>query len=95
MFHPNGISYFSLGKDNLVLEYDLRYKGIFNKYNLNAEPSHLQVTIDGTIAISDFSGAMNWFSKDGSFIKSNKGTYGIGLFAIDQTGDILLVSRER
>ena len=95
MFHPEGNSYFSLGKDNLALEYDLRRKGILNRFQLDAEPTHLQVTNGGNLVISDASGSINWFGGDGGFLASNKGNSGATLFSVEQTGNVLLVARER
>lgn len=34
LFHPMGNSFFSLGKDNFLFEYELRFRGYLNKIKL-------------------------------------------------------------
>ena len=34
-FHPRGNTYFSIGKDHLVYEYEIRYKGSLNRFKLD------------------------------------------------------------
>jgi WD40 repeat protein len=69
-FHPEGNTYFSLGKDNSILEYELRYKGILNKFFLPAEPTSMAIMSNGNVVVGDSSGYLTWFTAFGEVIKS-------------------------
>jgi len=40
----------------------LRYKGILNKFYLQAEPTSMAVMDDGTVVAGDASGYLVWFN---------------------------------
>ena len=60
-FHPRGNTYFSIGKDHLVFEYEIRFKGFLNRFKLDHEPTALEVMHNGNIVIGDSSGTLSWF----------------------------------
>lgn len=41
LFHPVGNTYFSIGKDNSVYEYEIRFAGYLHKFKLDHEPTAL------------------------------------------------------
>jgi hypothetical protein len=82
-----------LGKDNTILEYELRYKGILNKFYLQAEPSCMAVKQDGKIVVGDTAGYITWFERDGEVLKTEKGASSVVSMKIDDTSNFLLVAR--
>lgn len=95
MFHPEGNSYFSLGKDNVIIEHELRKRGSINKFHLEFEPNHMQVMSDNRIVVGDNGGYMSWFTATGQLISNSKGNSGVSLFSVDQTNSLLVLGRER
>lgn len=93
MFHPEGNTYFSLSKDNVIEEHEIRQRGIVNKFHLDFEPSHMKVLNDRKIVVGDCGGYMNWFSPTGKLISKFKGSSGVCLFDIDQTNSLLVLGR--
>ena len=33
-FHPEGYTFFSIGKDNIIFEHEIRYRGYINKFKM-------------------------------------------------------------
>lgn len=84
-----------MGKDNCILEYELRYKGILNKFYLQAEPTCMAVMNNGNIVVGDTSGYLSWFTEYGQVIKTEKGASSVISLKIDSTSNLLVVARER
>lgn len=95
MFHPEGNTYFSLGKDNIVVEHELRKRGSVNTFCLEFEPTQMQVLNSNNIVVSDSGGYVSWFTPTGQLMTKLSGASGVSLFCIDQTNNIMVVGRER
>ena len=95
MFHPDGNTYFSLLKDNMIIEHELRKRGIVNTFHLDFEPNHMQVLRDNKVVVGDSGGYMSWFTPSGQLMTNSKGNSGVSLFTIDQTNNLLVLGRER
>lgn len=64
-------------------------------FNLEFEPTCMQVLKNNSILISDSGGYMSLFTSTGQLVTRFGGSSGVSLFAIDQTNSILVVGRER
>jgi WD40 repeat protein len=94
-FHPLGNTFFSIGKDNAVFEYEIRFRGYLNKFKLDHEPTALQVMPNGNIVIGDSAGALSWYDPHGSFLHRAEGSSGVVMMALDASKTLLAVARER
>ena len=94
-FHPFGNTYFSLGKDHLVFEHEIRYRGYLHKYRLESEPTALEVLPNGNVVIGDAVGGLSWFDSTGSGLGRLEGSSGVVAMAVELSGSMLAVGRER
>jgi WD40 repeat protein len=92
-FHPNGNTFFSIGKDNTGYEYELRFGGYLNKFKMDHEPTALDVMGNGNVVIGDSSGALNWYDRFGSLIEKVEGSSGVVMMSSDSSKTILAVAR--
>ncbi len=95
VFHPEGNTFFSIGKDNSVYEYEIRFKGYLNKFKLEHEPTDLEIMHNGNIVIGDSSGTLNWYDRYGKWLKKVEGSSGVVMMTADWSKSILAVARER
>jgi WD40 repeat protein len=93
LFHPVGNTFFSIGKDNTVFEYEIRFRGYLNKFKLEHEPTALEIMHNGNLVIGDSSGSLNWYNPNGKWLKRIEGNSGVVMMASDWSKSILAVAR--
>ena len=88
-----GNTFFSVGKDNSVYEYEIRFAGHLHKFKLDHEPTALEIMHNGNIVIGDSNGSLNWYDRLGSHIKRVEGSSAVAMMSADWSRTLLAVGR--